>query len=156
MTLRKLKKRDDGNFSCPACGSPLRFKDGETVAVVSGQIDMDNYKPRYICDDCKVYYRAVLTTDYYDVFPLGEDAEAKPEPETAVKEPVDPYTDFEKQLIDFGLQDIAEVDSTIGVKMVYATPDNFLGHVLYHDLNHAFMVPAMAQSHTKEKSIHPQ
>ena len=69
--------------------------------------------------------------------------------ETAVEEPVDPYTDFEKQLIEFGLQDIAEVDSTIGVKMVYATPDNFLGHVLYHDLNHAFMVPAMAQKLAK-------
>ena len=74
MTLRKLKKRDDGNFSCPACGGPLRFKDGEAVAVVSGQLDMDNYKPRYICDACKIYYRAVLTTDYYDVFPLDDDA----------------------------------------------------------------------------------
>ena len=89
MTLRKLKKRDDGNFSCPACGNPLRFRDGEVVAVVSGQLDMDNYKPRYICDDCKVYYRAVLTTDYYDVFPLGE-ATAKPELQEAVKEPEKP------------------------------------------------------------------
>ena len=62
---------------------------------------------------------------------------------------VGPYTDFEKRLVDFGLQDIAEVDSTIGVKMVYATPDNFLGHVLYHGLNHAFMVPAMAQKLSK-------
>ena len=87
MTLKKLKKRDDGNFSCPACGNPLRFHDGEAVAVVSGQLDMDNYKPRYICDDCKVYYRAVLTTDYYDVFPLGEDAEATPEPQPETQEP---------------------------------------------------------------------
>lgn len=55
------------------------------------------------------------------------------------------YTDFEKRLIDFGLQDVTEVDSTIAVRLVYATPNNFLGHVLYHDLNHAFMVPAMAQ-----------
>ncbi len=76
MTLRKLKKLDDGNFSCPVCGNLLRFKDGEAVAVVGGQLDMDNYKPRYICDTCKVYYRAVLTTDYYDVFPLdGKDTE---------------------------------------------------------------------------------
>jgi Zn finger protein HypA/HybF involved in hydrogenase expression len=51
---------------------------------------MDNYKPRYICDDCKVYYRAVLTTDYYDVFPLGETTVAKPEPQEAVKEPEKP------------------------------------------------------------------
>ena len=94
MTLRKLKKRDDGNFSCPACGGPLRFKDGEAVAVVSGQLDMDNYKPRYICDACKVYYRAVLTTDYYDVFPLDEDGAEKAEVETPlapeVKEPKKP------------------------------------------------------------------
>ena len=72
MTLRKLEKREDGGFACPMCGRPLRFKDGEAVAVVSGQLDMDNYKPRYICDDCKVFFRAVLTTDYYDVFPLTE------------------------------------------------------------------------------------
>lgn len=92
MTLKKLKKRDDGNFSCPACGNPLRFQDGEAVAVVSGQFDMDNYKPRYICDDCKVYYRAVLTTDYYDVFPLNQDkdTETKPEPQTTLKEPEKP------------------------------------------------------------------
>ena len=85
MTLKKLKKRDDGIYSCPACGSPLRFKDGETVALVGGQLDMDNYKPRYICDTCKVYYRAVLTTDYYDVFPMEKGARG--EPEMAVKEP---------------------------------------------------------------------
>lgn len=73
MTLKKLEKREDGGFVCPACGKPLRFKDGETVAVVAGQLDMDNYKPRYICDACHVYYREVLTTDYYDVFPLDNE-----------------------------------------------------------------------------------
>ena len=88
MTLRKLKKRDDGSFSCPACGNQLRFKDGEAVAVVDGHLDMDNYKPRYICDACKVYYRAVLTTEYYDVFPLDEDAQPSSEPEAA-PEPVE-------------------------------------------------------------------
>ena len=90
MTLRKLKKRDDGSFSCPGCGSPLRFKDGEAVAIVGGQLDMENYKPRYICDACKVYYRAVLTTDYYDVFPLEETKAEKQEPQPAVKEPEKP------------------------------------------------------------------
>ena len=51
---------------------------------------MENYKPRYICDACKVYYRAVLTTDYYDVFPLEETKEEKQEPQPAVKEPEKP------------------------------------------------------------------
>lgn len=77
-----------------------------------------------------------------------------------IQEPEPPkYTDFENKLMDFGLVDIAEVDSTIGVRMVYATPDNFLGHVLYHDLNHAFMIPAMAQKLAKAqqrlKAIRP-
>ena len=79
MTLRKLEKKTDGSFVCPECGNPLRFKDGESVAVVDGQLDMDNYKPRYICDECQVYYRAVLTTDYYDVFPLDGETKAENE-----------------------------------------------------------------------------
>ena len=69
------------------------------------------------------------------------------------------YTAMEQQLIDFGLVDIAEVDSTIGVEIVYATPDNFLGHVLYPDIHHAFAIPAMAQKLVKAqqrlKSIRP-
>ena len=90
MTLRKLEKREDGNFVCPECGKPLRFKDGETVAVIDGQLDMENYKPRYICDDCQVYYRSVLTTDYYDVFPLDDaepSKEANGEPEASAEMP---------------------------------------------------------------------
>ena len=66
---------------------------------------------------------------------------------------------MEQQLIDFGLQDIAEVDSSIGVDLVYATPDNFLGHVLYNDIHHAFVIPAMAQKLVKAqqrlKAIRP-
>ena len=52
MTLRKLEKRADGDFLCPECGKPLRFKDGEAVAVVDGQLDMDNYKP-YLIEENK-------------------------------------------------------------------------------------------------------
>ena len=69
------------------------------------------------------------------------------------------YTEMEQKLLDFGLQDIAEVDSTIGVQLVYATPDNFLGHVLYPDIHHAFMISAMAQKLVKAqqrlKAIRP-
>ena len=73
MTLRKLEKLDGGDFLCPECGSPLRFEDGGAVGVVRGQLDMENYKPRYICDACNAYYREVMTTGYYDVFELPED-----------------------------------------------------------------------------------
>jgi D-alanyl-D-alanine dipeptidase len=63
-----------------------------------------------------------------------------------VSEPESPkYTEMELELLDFGLVDIAEVDSTIGVELVYATPDNFLGHVLYPEIHHAFAIPAMAE-----------
>ena len=56
---------------------------------------------------------------------------------------------MEQKLLDFGLVDIAEVDSTIGVELVYATPDNFLGHVLYPEIHHAFAIPAMAEKLVK-------
>lgn len=69
------------------------------------------------------------------------------------------YTETELKLIDFGLQDIAEVDSTIAVRLVYATPNNFLGHILYQDIHHAFVIPAMAQKLVKAqqrlKSLRP-
>lgn len=69
------------------------------------------------------------------------------------------YTEMEQKLLDFGLQDIAEVDSSIAVHLVYATPDNFLGHVLYKDIHHAFVIPAMAEKLVKAqqrlKAIRP-
>lgn len=70
-----------------------------------------------------------------------------------------PYTEMEQQLLEFGLVDITEVDSTIGVFIVYATPENFLGHVLYPDIHHAFAIPAMARKLAKAqqrlKTIRP-
>lgn len=79
---------------------------------------------------------------------------------TEVPQPEPPkYTEMEQKLFDFGLVDIAEVDSTIGVELVYATPDNFLGHVLYPEIHHAFAVPAMAEKLVKAqqrlKTIRP-
>jgi len=69
------------------------------------------------------------------------------------------YTEMEQKLLDFGLQDISESDSTIGVRLVYATPDNFLGHILYEDIHHAFAIPAMVEKLVKAqqrlKSIRP-
>ncbi len=58
---------------------------------------------------------------------------------------VDEYTEFEHKLMDFGLVDVKAVDSSIQVFMRYATDDNFLGHVLYKDINHAFLLPEMAK-----------
>lgn len=54
-------------------------------------------------------------------------------------------TPTEAKLRAMGLVDIAEMDSSIAVHLVYATPYNFLGKQLYHDLNKAFMLPEMAE-----------
>ena len=55
----------------------------------------------------------------------------------------------EAKLRAMGLVDIAEMDSSIAVHLVYATPYNFLGKQLYHDLNKAFMLPEMAEKLVK-------
>ena len=51
---------------------------------------------------------------------------------------------LEAELRAFGLVDIHEVDSSIRVCLMYATPDNFTGEVLYDDLHKAFLLPEMA------------
>lgn len=44
-----------------------------------------------------------------------------------------------------GLVDIHDLDSTIAVHLVYATPYNFMGKVLYPGMSKAFMLPEMAE-----------
>lgn len=66
---------------------------------------------------------------------------------------VEQYTDFEKRLVDFGLVDIHTVDTTVLVRLRYATADNFLGRVLYKELHHAFMLPEMAAKVAKAQSL---
>lgn len=58
-----------------------------------------------------------------------------------------------------GLVDIQEVDPAIAVHLVYATPYNFMGKVLYHDVHKAFMLPELAakvsQARVNLKKIRP-
>ena len=54
-------------------------------------------------------------------------------------------TPTEAALRAFGLVDIQEVDTSIRVHLMYATPDNFTGEVLYDDLHKAFLLPEMAE-----------
>ena len=72
MALKKLKQETDGTYSCPACGRTLRRVEGSAMQVVDGQVDVESHKPRYECDSCAVFYREVLTSGYYDAFPLTE------------------------------------------------------------------------------------
>lgn len=44
-----------------------------------------------------------------------------------------------------GLVNVQELDSTIAVSLVYATSNNFTGHVLYADLKEAYLHPEAAQ-----------
>lgn len=44
-----------------------------------------------------------------------------------------------------GLVDIHDLDSSIAVHLVYATPYNFMGRVLYADVHKAFMLPELAR-----------
>lgn len=66
-----------------------------------------------------------------------------------------PYNDTprEKKLRDAGLVNIAELDSTIMVHLVYATPYNFMGRKLYHGLNKAFMLPELADKLVNAQKI---
>ncbi len=58
-----------------------------------------------------------------------------------------------------GIVDIHDKDSTIAVHLVYATPYNFMGKVLYDDMSKAFMIEDMAERFVKAnrllKSIRP-
>lgn len=71
----------------------------------------------------------------------------------------DNYTLYEHKLIDFGLVDVKTLDSSIAIHLVYATPYNFLGRTLYHDISHAFVIPEMGEKLKKAqkllKSIRP-
>lgn len=56
-----------------------------------------------------------------------------------------PDTKTEKQLRAAGLVDIAEIDPSIEVCLMYATAENFTGQVLYTDLWKAFLLPETAR-----------
>lgn len=59
-----------------------------------------------------------------------------------------------------GLVDVSELDSCIIVSLLYATPDNFTGEVLYGDLKEAYLHPDAAESLLKAQRLlkqkHPE
>lgn len=71
--------------------------------------------------------------------------------DTASQVPADSPT--EAALRAFGLVDIQEVDTSIRVHLMYATPDNFTGEVLYDDLHKAFLLPEMADKVAKAQQL---
>lgn len=69
------------------------------------------------------------------------------------------YSESEFKMLDFGLVDIQALDSTIQVKLMYATDDNFMHRVMYEDIHRAFFLPALAEKIVKAqaqlKQLHP-
>lgn len=62
-------------------------------------------------------------------------------------------SDIEKQLEKIGLQNVAEEIPGIEVYMVYATPYNFMGRVLYEDLDEAYLVPEAMEKLRKANEL---
>ncbi|WP_297963383.1 hypothetical protein [uncultured Anaerovibrio sp.] len=75
-TVVRLEKGQGGSYKCPRCSNPLRCSEGSAIRVVGGRVDYERIKPRFICDECKVFYRELLTSGLYDTFELP--AEDKP------------------------------------------------------------------------------
>lgn len=71
----------------------------------------------------------------------------------------DADTPKEAAMRKMGLIDIADIDSTIPVKLIYATADNFTGQVLYPDIRKAFFLPEVAgkiaKAQAQLKAEHP-
>ncbi len=57
------------------------------------------------------------------------------------------------------LIDIADIDRTIGVKLMYATPNNFTGKILYEDVDAAYLQQdvalMLAEAHRRLKEFRP-
>ena len=77
MAVTKLSRGQDGAFSCPKCGQALKFVAGGAVRIVDGKVDMDNTLPKYECHNCGVFFRELLSSGFFDEFPL-EKPIAKP------------------------------------------------------------------------------
>ena len=71
MNLIKLETSASGKV-CPKCNNGLRKVEGGEIKIVDGKVDMEATLPRYICDECGVFYRELLNSGYYNVFDLPE------------------------------------------------------------------------------------
>ena len=62
-------------------------------------------------------------------------------------------SDIEKSLERIGLQNVADEIPGVEVYMVYATPYNFMGRVLYEDLDEAYLVPEAIEKLRKANEL---
>lgn len=69
-------------------------------------------------------------------------------------------SELERTLIAQGLVNIHGLDSSIVVRMMYSTPDNFLGEDVYGDYDHCYLQPGVAQKLAQAEALlreqHPE
>ncbi len=106
------------------------------------------------------HYKSIFKLQSYAPFVLilllsacqmGKKEESKPSSDSlsisTQEEAVAPVKSRTAQSLDsLGLVDIADLDKTILIELVYATPDNFTGQVLYADLKEAYLHPDAAKA----------
>ncbi|MCD7962994.1 MAG: M15 family metallopeptidase [Rikenellaceae bacterium] len=63
------------------------------------------------------------------------------------------YSETEQRMASMGLVDIKQLDPSILVQLVYATADNFVGEVLYDDINKAFLRPEAAEAVVRAQQL---
>lgn len=63
----KLQKNNDGGCLCPKCNKVMRFSPREPVQVVDGKLK-EGTDEHYVCDHCKLVYRALVNTEYYQCY----------------------------------------------------------------------------------------
>ena len=65
-----------------------------------------------------------------------------------------------RKLDSMGYVNVASLDPAIAVRIVYATPDNFVGEILYDDLVEAYLLPEAAgkliKAHHLLREKHPE
>lgn len=61
--------------------------------------------------------------------------------------------DLDTYLRNKGMVDVAQIDSTIRVQLVYATPDNFLREAVYSGITRAWLHPEAAQKLIKAQQL---
>ncbi|BEU88207.1 hypothetical protein TAMA11512_16710 [Selenomonas sp. TAMA-11512] len=68
MPLVDLPRNEKGDRLCPICAKPLKYMAGGDVKIVGGKVNLDDVKPRYVCEDCNSYYIELLKSGYFEEY----------------------------------------------------------------------------------------
>lgn len=102
--------------------------------------------PVLLCTACQERRPRAVTNPLEDTVKAAQPVAATP-PVAATKSAT------AQRLDSIGLVNIAELDSTIAISLLYATPDNFVGEVLYGDLTEAYLHPEAAEALLKAQRL---